>query len=299
MLIPNPNVPLLQMREFRRALCYGIDSESIVRDILLAGQTQAGFTPLSGPFPAGSSLTDPVAYAYNPQVSPRPFEPRLAALLAETARKTLAKKEAEAKKKEQETAAKQSNAQTGQNAQAEPKADATTAQSEQQPADDAAALDEEELPPPEPLVLAHSTDPLARLACQTIKLQLDAVGIPIRLIEFHGKAPAEDVKFDLVYAEAAMWEPLTDARRLLGRDGLAGRTSPLMAMALDQLAVSQNWNQALTRLKEIHRIAHYDLPVVPLWQTVNYFAHRKSLEGVGEAPVTLYQNLPSWRKAFE
>ena len=117
--------------------------------------------------------------------------------------------------------------------------------------------------------------------------------------EFRGQAPPADMKFDLMYAEAAVWEPLTDARRLLGPAGLAGRTSPLMAMALDQLATSQNWNQALARLKEIHRIAHYDLPVIPLWQTVNSFAYRQSLEGVAEAPVSLYQNLPAWRKAFE
>ena len=123
--------------------------------------------------------------------------------------------------------------------------------------------------------------------------------MPIRLAEFKGDRPPADMKFDLLYAEVAVWEPLVDARKLLGADGLAGRASPLMVMALDRLAASQNWNEARARLKEIHRIAHYDLTVLPLWQTVNYFAHRKSIQGVGDTPVSLYQNLPAWRKSFE
>ncbi len=34
----------------------------------------------------------------------------------------------------------------------------------------------------------------------------------------------EDI--DLLYVEAAMWEPVIDARRLLDVDGLAGSASP-------------------------------------------------------------------------
>jgi ABC-type transport system substrate-binding protein len=90
-----------------------------------------------------------------------------------------------------------------------------------------------------------------------------------------------------------------DARRLLGIDGVAGQSSGLMALALDDLARSQNWNEARALLNEIHRIAHFDLPVLPLWQTVNYFAYRKSIEGIGTTPVTLYQNVSAWRKSFQ
>lgn len=87
-------------------------------------------------------------------------------------------------------------------------------------------------------------------------------------------------------------------RRLLGRHGVAGRTSPLIEVALDELARSENWNQARAQLGEIHRIAHYDLPLLPLWQTTNAFAHRKSIDGIGVHPVSLYQNLPAWRKSL-
>jgi hypothetical protein len=71
-----------------------------------------------------------------------------------------------------------------------------------------------------------------------------------------------------------------------------------MTTALDELDRSQNWNEARARLREIHRIAHYDLPVIPLWQTVNHFARRTWLTGVGDQPVALYQNLDEWRKEF-
>ena len=97
----------------------------------------------------------------------------------------------------------------------------------------------------------------------------------------------------------AVWEPMHDARRLLSSTGVAGRASALMAAALDQLDRAENWNQARDQLREIHRIAHYDLPLIPLWQTVNHFAHRKSLGGVEANPVTLYQDLPKWRKSIE
>ena len=72
-----------------------------------------------------------------------------------------------------------------------------------------------------------------------------------------------------------------------------------MTAALDELDKSQNWNEARARLQEIHRIAHYDLPLIPLWQTVNSFARRQWLDGVGEQPLVLYQNLDAWRKRIE
>ncbi len=148
-------------------------------------------------------------------------------------------------------------------------------------------------------MLAHPADPLARVACQSLKLQFDRVNIPIKLVELPADDPNANVTFDLLYAELTVLEPLIDARRLLGADGLAGRSSALMTAALEILARSENWNDARNRLREIHRIAHFDLPLIPLWQTENYFAHRTWLKGVGERPLTLYQNLDDWRKEFD
>jgi ABC-type transport system substrate-binding protein len=47
----------------------------------------------------------------------------------------------------------------------------------------------------------------------------------------------------------------------------------------------------------LHEIAHHELPVIPLWQTVNFFAYRTSLRGVGPSPMTLYQNIEQWQPA--
>jgi hypothetical protein len=267
-LIPSPDNPLLAMREFRRALCYGTDRAGIVRDIFLGGESAPGYVTLSGPFPAGMSLGDPVGYGYNSTIAPRPYEPRLAALLAGVARATLAKRNAEERKQRGEVV---------------------------EPVDPTV---EPQLPPAEPLILAHAADPLARVACQALKLQLDRVGLPIKLVEMPVDPSAAHVKYDLLYAELAVWEPLVDARRLLGASGVAGRSSALMTAALDNLARCENWNEARSRLHEIHRIAHFDLPLIPLWQTVNYFGRRTWLAGVGDRPLTLYQNLGAWRKEF-
>ncbi|HEX6962178.1 MAG TPA: ABC transporter substrate-binding protein, partial [Lacipirellula sp.] len=176
-LIPNAENELLQTREFRRALCYGIDGESIVRDILLAGESRQGFRTISGPFLAGASLSDPVGYAYDADLQSRPYEPRLAAMLAGIARQMVAKREAAAKKQQAaEAEAEKSDAQQPANADMNEDAGDET--------------DSDAPPPTTPLILAHSTDPLARLACQTIKAQLDAIGIPVKLAEFAGGAPA-------------------------------------------------------------------------------------------------------------
>jgi hypothetical protein len=275
-LVPNPDCLLTRLREFRRALCYGIDRDGIVADLLLGGDSAPGFRSLTGPFPAGTSRNDPVGYGYNADLPQRPYEPRLAALLANVARATLAKRDAESKRKSAPPAEQQAE----NSAKSDP------------------AMGEDELPPPAPLVLAHPADPLARVACQTIKLQLDRVGIPIELVEFPADQAKAAVEYDLLYAELVVREPLMDARQLLAAEGVAGRASALLTSALDDLDRAQNWNVARTRLQEIHRIAHYDLPLIPLWQTVNYFAHRKWLSGVGDEPVTLYQNLAAWRKEF-
>jgi hypothetical protein len=282
-LVVNPSTSLLATREFRRALCFGIDREGIVKDIILGGELQPGFRTLSGPFPAGASVNDPVGYAYNSELAPRPYEPRLAALLANVARTTLAKRAAEEAK-----------------AAAEAKGEEPPAV--EPDADDSAATDaatEKKPPEPEPLVLAHPADSIARICCQSIKLQLDKVGVPIKLVELPANDAAAMPDYDLLYVELAVREPLLDARRTLAGDGVAGKASALMMAALDELDRAENWNDARLRLRNIHRLAHYDLPVIPLWQTVNYFAHRTWLAGVSQQPVSLYQDLPAWRKQFD
>jgi tetratricopeptide (TPR) repeat protein len=250
-LIPNTKRPLLAAREFRRALCYGIERGRVVQEVLLGGTKLPGFDVLSGPFPTGVSFSDPLRYAYNSQLQPRPFEPRMATVLSTVAWTTTLGPEY--------------------------KADA----------------DFKDMPE---LVLAHPADPVARLACEAIKLQLDRAQIPVRLMEFTPEELEQrKVDCDLRYAELAVWEPVVDAREILGPSGLTSDSGGrYLAAALRQLDEATNWQDVRSRLAEIHDIAHHDLPVIPLWQTVNYFAYRADVHGISNNPVSLYQDVDRW-----
>jgi ABC-type transport system substrate-binding protein len=83
-VIPNWNRPLLRRSSFRRALMYGIDREAIFRR--LVGNTQhEGSRLVSGPFLASTGHGDPVDYAYDSGISPKPYDPRLAIALLQVA----------------------------------------------------------------------------------------------------------------------------------------------------------------------------------------------------------------------
>jgi ABC-type transport system substrate-binding protein len=256
-LIPNFSRPLPAKREFRRALCFGIDRQWIVERIILGGAEIAGFDVLSGPFPSGLSHSDPIRYGYNSQIAPRPFEPRLAAILAAIAWSTL----------------QNVDEKSGEEGEATVTTDV-----------------------PE-LVLAHPNEPAALLACQAIQSQLGRAGIPIKLQAYASdELLAGRVDCDLRYAELAVWEPVTDARRIMGPSGLSGEmNTPYLEAALRELDAATNWNNVRNSLAELHEIASHELPVIPLWQTVNFFAYRTSIEGIGESPVTLYQDVDQWR----
>ena len=65
MLVPCSDHPYLAERTFRRALLYGINREDILTGELLEGLKSEGCRVLSGPFPAGIELNDPLGYAYD------------------------------------------------------------------------------------------------------------------------------------------------------------------------------------------------------------------------------------------
>ena len=264
-LIPNLQRPLLVKREFRRALCFGIDRKWIVDRVLLGGATIPGFAPISGPFPSGVSLNDPIRYGFNSQIAPRPYEPRLAAILATVAWAAVQNPPQKDKGKDKDADKKKELVIT---------------------------------PLPE-LTLAHPNDPVARIACQSIQSQLQRAGIPVKLVEFTANdLLAGKVDCDLRYAELAVWEPIADAPLLLGPQGLTGDLqSPYLEAALRNLSTATNWKDVRARLSDLHEIAHHELPVIPLWQTVNFFAYRANVRGIGESPVTLYQNVEQWSSA--
>lgn len=56
MLIPRSTHPIMDDREFRRALLYGINREAILKDEILGGLATPLDRVISGPFPAGETI---------------------------------------------------------------------------------------------------------------------------------------------------------------------------------------------------------------------------------------------------
>lgn len=159
------------------------------------------------------------------------------------------------------------------------------------------ASGQQPLESPPKLVLAHPAEPIARVASQSIARQLRLLGLAITVRELAPGQPSED-DVDLLYAEAAMGEPTVDAWRLLGPQGRTGDCTPTMLMALRSLQTAADDQAAAAKLKEIHRLAAAELPVIPLWQLVDHLAYHTSVKGIGPAPVTLYDDVEQWQADF-
>jgi ABC-type transport system substrate-binding protein len=147
------------------------------------------------------------------------------------------------------------------------------------------------------LALAHPAEPIARVACQSIARQLRLLGLAVTVRELApGQAAEDDV--DLVYAETAMREPIVDCWRLLGPGGATGDCSPTMLAVLRGLQTAADEQAANEKLKEIHRLAAAELPAIPLWQLVDHLAYHTSVQGIGQRPVSLYDNVEQWQAEF-
>lgn len=253
LLVPWSDHPYLAERTFRRALLYGTNRQDILNGELLEGLESPGCRVLSGPFPAGLQPNDPLGYAYDEALQPRPYEPPLARLLIAITVNQLK---------------------------------------------DAAERDKEPVPDLTPLRIALPSDNLSRVACEAIKTQWELIGLQVELVELPvGKTqpePEEDIA-DLVYMAAAIWEPVIDARRLLGPQGIAGSTDQLVGLGLRRIEEARNWSEVRNGLLNLHSIAHHELPVLPLWQMVDSYAYRRELTGIGSDIVSLYQNAKNWR----
>ncbi len=86
-LLPTPGRPLSSNRTVRRAVLYALNREGILNEQMLGGKKMSGCQVISGPFSPGIIDNDPLAYAYDPQLQPRAYDPRLAAALIGLARK--------------------------------------------------------------------------------------------------------------------------------------------------------------------------------------------------------------------
>ncbi len=245
MLVPCSDHAYLAERTFRRALLYGINRQDILKGELLEGLEFEGCRVLSGPFPAGIELNDPLGYGYDEKIDPRPYEPPLAKLLlAMNANQMKAM----------------------------------------------AARKKLEMPELKPIRLAFPPDNLSRVACEAISTQWKLLGLEVELVQLPvGRTfpkPDEDIA-DIVYVSAAVCEPIIDARRVLGPEGLAGSQDQLVGLGLRQLEDAKNWKEVRDRRLDLHSITHHELPVLPLWQMVESYAYRRELGGMGADIVSL------------
>ncbi|QEF96381.1 Bacterial extracellular solute-binding protein, family 5 Middle [Stieleria maiorica] len=147
--------------------------------------------------------------------------------------------------------------------------------------------------------LAFPADNLSRVACEAIRSQWELIGLDVELVELPiGRTYPDPDTADLVYVSCAIWEPIIDARRLLGPRGLARSEDQLIGLGLRRLEEARNWKEVRDRLLVLHSISHHELPVLPLWQMVDSFAYRNNLVGMGSNIVSLYQNAGNWRLEF-
>lgn len=145
------------------------------------------------------------------------------------------------------------------------------------------------------LTLVHPPHELAREACRLIQQQWQQIGWTVHLVESPpGVVPPQD--FDLLYVEAAIWEPEVDCYRLFDR--LIAHTeffSPQVHSTLLTLGQAVDWPDLGQRLRTLHRWVYEDSTVLPLWQLVEHYAYRSGISGLEKARVSLYQDVETWQ----
>jgi ABC-type transport system substrate-binding protein len=158
----------------------------------------------------------------------------------------------------------------------------------------AVAAQKNEQPPKfEGIVLGHNPQESPTIVCKAMAQQLAALKIPCRTVEL--TSPDSRAECDFVYAELLIAEPVVDVIRMLGPHGLYPATNPYVRLGIRQMEKATTWNQAGQRLKQLHRVLHEDLTLLPLWQMPVHFAVQRNLQGISAAPVSLYQDIEQWR----
>ncbi len=248
-LVPNPGKPLTSSRTFRRALLYGLNRQRMLEK--LADRSGEG-SVLSAPFVKARILGDPLGYAYDPLIAPRPYDPKLAMALSLLA---------------------------------------FNQQRDRDPAwEEFSAIPE--------IVLACPERETSELVALMIRRQWEALRLRVRVVFYRdNETIGRDDSVDFWLVERNLKEPLVDAQRIFGIDGMHGNPSPYMELALERLRQSRDWAEAGKSLREIHRLCFEETTVLPLWQLTEFYAHREGLTGIEPETglVDLYQNIRHWQ----
>ena len=106
-----------------------------------------------------------------------------------------------------------------------------------------AEREQEQVPELTPIRLAFPADNMSRVACEAIRSQWELIGLNVKLVELPIGTTFPDRNqdtADIVYVSAAVWEPVIDARRVLGPEGIARSTDQLVGLGLRQIEEAKN-----------------------------------------------------------
>jgi ABC-type transport system substrate-binding protein len=160
----------------------------------------------------------------------------------------------------------------------------------------AADKKQEKAPELKELVLAHPAGEMPRFICKQIQTQWNVIGVKCVLRELPpGQSKVTDGKYDVLYGELMIREPLTDAARVFGPAGLVATADPFLSLTLRRLDEAANWKDARDTLHELHRLLYEDVTLLPLFQMIDYFVYQTGLTGVQDRPIAFYQNVERWR----
>lgn len=145
------------------------------------------------------------------------------------------------------------------------------------------------------LVIGHPDSEVSRQTCLAIVQYYKRLGLvcELKTVSPEVTDPAA-VEVDLLYVEVQIAEPLVDVPRMFDRYIPLVHQTQYFQLALRQLGQSRSWQDVRERFWSLHRLAHDDLLILPLFQLQDYFVYRRSLGGVGYQPMTLFQQVERW-----
>ena len=146
------------------------------------------------------------------------------------------------------------------------------------------------------LVICHTRDDIPKIACAAIQRMWGELGVKVQLRELApGETVPPDDDWDFLYYEMSMQEPLTDADKLFGEEGLVKERSAPVQQSMRRLGYADSWQTAGLTLRRLHRQIRNDVTILPLWQLKEHYAFRDNLRDVGRNAVHLYQNVDRWK----
>ena len=150
------------------------------------------------------------------------------------------------------------------------------------------------------LVLISDRSLLARRAAQAIQQQLNWGGLGYEVEVLEPSAANIQVAsrdWDLALIEWVGLDPPQDIWKLASFLAETGALNGELGDALRQLGQAGNADEVARALARIERCLLEQSLVIPLWQFAEHAAVHKSLRGVGERPVSLYEHVAEWTRS--